>query len=234
MNRLMLMMGGSGVRFGADVPKQFVEVEGLPIFVYILDEYQKCDCIDEIIIVVHKDWIEDTGSWCEKRGITKCRVITAGGSTRSESIRNGLQAIKDAAQDDDVILFHDATHPYVDEPGTEKVIEAIRTYGGATLGEMQYDTVYRMDEKSNMIQKVEPRREIVAGASPEGFLFGDIYRIYMNTSEEDFERLTSAGAVALENDIPMKVIPTTALNLKITYQYDLEVFKSQVKARQQG
>ena len=43
---------------------------------------------------------------------------------------------------------------------------------------MLSDTVYRIDEESNMIQKVEPRREIVAGASPEGFLFGDIYRIY--------------------------------------------------------
>ena len=51
MNILMLMMGGSGTRFGADIPKQYVKVEGKPIFSYILKGYDDCDFIDAIVVV---------------------------------------------------------------------------------------------------------------------------------------------------------------------------------------
>ncbi len=58
MNILLLMMGGSGTRFGADIPKQFILVEEKPIFSYILNKYDKMDTIDEIIVISHKHWIE--------------------------------------------------------------------------------------------------------------------------------------------------------------------------------
>ena len=52
MNILMLMMAGSGTRFGAEIPKQFVLVEDRPVFSYILDGYNRCECIDKIVIEI--------------------------------------------------------------------------------------------------------------------------------------------------------------------------------------
>lgn len=65
MNRniLLLMMGGSGTRFGADIPKQYVPVEDVPIFAYILKKYAEMPEIDAITVVSHADWIDFVEEW---------------------------------------------------------------------------------------------------------------------------------------------------------------------------
>lgn len=228
MNIMMLMMGGTGTRFGADIPKQYILVNNKPIFAYILEGYQKCDFIDCIVVVSHKDWMDYVSEWKDKLNITKLEIITNGGDTRSESVRNGLVSIAESASDEDVILIHDATHPYVDEEGTKLVIEGVKKYGGATLGQCQYDTVYQMNEESRMLERVVPRRQIVSGASPEAFRFKDIYNIYINATKDELEAMTSAGAIALEHGIDMQVVPSNVLNLKITYKNDMDVFLQMV------
>lgn len=220
----MMMMGGSGTRLGADRPKQYIEIEGIPIFAYILKDYDKLDCIDEIVIISNDMWMDYVEEWIIKLKIEKPISITEGGKTRSHSVYNGLKAVLDKANDEDIVLFHDATHPYVDEKGTVEVIDAIKEYGGATLGALQFDTVYHMDE-NNFIDKVIPRQELVAGASPEGFTFGNIFPIYDNASDEELEQMTSAGAIALEYGIKMKTIPANVINLKITYPEDIITFE---------
>ncbi len=228
MNTVLLMMGGSGTRFGADIPKQYVKVDGRPIFSYILEGYNRLSCVDKIIVVSHADWIDYVGEIASDLGADKLYKIVSGGETRSESVKNGLIAAKEYSSDDDVILIHDATHPYVDEKGCEEVIEGVKEYGGATLAQFNYDTVYRMDD-DHILERIEPRFNIVAGASPEAFTFGRIYDIYMNSPKEELEQMTSAGAIALRHGIRMKVVRANVLNLKITYQDDMNLFTKLVK-----
>ena len=227
MNYLLLMMGGKGTRLGADRPKQYIEIDGIPIFLYILRSYNQLECIDEIVIVSNEMWIDYVEKWINNLEIKKPISIVSGGKTRSHSVYNGLKAIADKASDDDIVLLHDATHPYVDEDGTKKVIEAIKEYGGATLGAYQYDTVYRMNDEG-FITEVIPRQELVAGASPEGFKFSEIFPIYDDADDEELEQMTSGGAIALEHGIKMKTIECNVINLKITYPHDLEIFKKTI------
>ena len=181
--------------------------------------------MDRIVIVTHKNWIDFVEEWKIKIRADKLCAIVAGGSSRSESVKNGLIAIKDFAAEDDVVLLHDATHPYLDEPGTSQIIDAVKEFGGATLGQRQYDTMYQMNEETNMLERVVKRETIVSGASPEAFRFGELHRIYMEASEEELNSMTSAGAIALHYGIPMKVISTNLINLKITYKDDFETLK---------
>ena len=231
MNILLLMMAGSGRRFGADIPKQFVEVDGKPVFSYILKGYDKCSLVDQIVVVTHPDWVDFVEEWKQRLGICKLFAIVPGGDTRSESVRNGLIAAYPLGEQDEkaVVLIHDATHPYVDEEGTRLVIEAVHQYGGATLGERQYDTVYQIDAETELLECVVPRQKIVAGASPEAFFFRDLYKIYMESTREEMEKMTSAGAIALHHGIKMKSVDANVINLKITYKNDMEGFKALVK-----
>jgi len=224
MNHVLLMMGGSGTRFGAAIPKQFVEVEGQPVFSYVMDKYDRFNKIDSIVLVCHADWVDYANEWAAKLGIAKYAGAVLGGATRSESVKNGLRRLSEYAADDDIVLIHDATHPYLDEGSTADAIAATEKLGAATLGRKQFDTVYRTDLDGNLVAVV-PREEIVSGASPELFKFGAIHRIYEETPEEELELYTSAGAIALANNIPMKVIPTDYVNLKITYRHDMELFE---------
>ena len=222
------MMAGSGVRFGADIPKQYVEVKDRPVFSYILQGYNKLDFVDAIAVVANPDWFDLILDWKDKLKADKMIAPIAGGATRSESVKNGLDGISGIAGDDDVVLIHDATHPYVDAEGTREVMEAVREFGGATLGQYQFDTVYQIDEDTDLLEKVVPRKKIVSGASPEGFLYGDIHRIYTNSTEEELESMTSAGAIAIAHDIKMKVVKTKLINLKITYPPDMDTFRQLV------
>ncbi len=221
----MLMMGGSGTRMGAARPKQFIEIEGKPVFWYIVRGYADIGEIDNICIVSHADWIPYVRDAVKDIAFHGKLLIAAGGDNRSQSIRNGLRAIEGFSEDADVVMMHDATHPYVDRDGTLSIIQAVKDYGGATLGARQYDTCYRMDGEM-MLVNVIPRQEIVSGASPEAFRFGDLKRIYFEASDEELASMTSAGAIALAHQIPMKVVPTRILNLKLTYPEDLELFKA--------
>ncbi len=225
MNILLLMMGGVGSRFGADRPKQFVLFHNRPIFSYIAEGYDQVPQIDRMVIVSHASWMDYVQEWCQKLQLKTPYAVVAGGETRSESVLNGLRAAKAFAAEGDVVLLHDATHPYVDADGTCKVIDGVKQYGGATLATFQYDTTYQMDEETHLLELVTPRRKMVTGASPEAFLLGELLDIYEKTSPDDFEKLTSGGAIALANGITMQVIETHVLNLKITYKPDMELFE---------
>lgn len=224
MNTLLMMMGGSGTRFGADIPKQYILINDAPVFYHILKKYLTCPEIDQIIIVSHKDWIPYVEEQVQKLAPAIPCMVTAGGATRSESVKNGLCLANSNGNSDDVVLIHDATHPYVDSENLSKIIEAVKECGGATLGGSQYDTMYETTTES-FLKRVIPRQYVVSGASPEAFRLGDLYHIYCNASQEELEQMTSAGAIALAHGIPMKVIPSNVLNLKITHPDDMRLFR---------
>ncbi len=223
MNIMLLMMGGTGTRFGKDRPKQYTLIDERPLFSYITQRADQTPSIHRLVVVSHGDWLDYVRQWCEKTVLRLPWEVVAGGDTRSGSVLNGLRALEGVAAADDVVLIHDATHPYLDPEGVALVAEAVRECGGATLASKNYDTVYRTDAQG-FLEKVEPRDLIVAGASPEAFRFGAIYDIYRNATPEELASMTSAGAIALAHGIPMKVIPTPVLNLKITYEHDMDLF----------
>lgn len=218
----ILMMGGIGSRTKLTIPKQFVEIKGRPIFSFILEEMEKSDAIDSIIIVSTENYIDFTRMWCEKLGCKKVYSIVPGGDCRSKSVLNGLEKASEVATDESIIMLHDTTHPYVDNQGMQDLIEAVNEYGGATLGQRQYDTCYEIDE-NDMLVKVVPRERIVSGASPEAFKFKYIYPIYKNATKEELDAMTSAGAMALKHNIPMKICTLNSLNLKLTFKEDLDL-----------
>ena len=216
-------MGGAGSRFGATIPKQFTLVDNRPLFTYIAQKLSKLNIVHGIIIVVNPQWVDYTKEWVERINLSKILKIVHGGKSRSESVLNGLYALQEIAYNNDIVLMHDATHPYVDEEGTFQVIKMVEKYGSATLASLNYDTTYMMDT-DNIITEVIPRKQVIAGASPEGFLYKEIFDIYKNTPENELEKMTSVGAIALANNMQMKVVPTKILNLKITYPEDMELF----------
>lgn len=220
---LFLMMSGKGNRFKNKLPKQYTLVDNNPIFIHILNDLLCLDEIDSIICITNPDYYDYTNKAIDDSCIQKNKVsVTVGGSSRNESIINGMNYVDKIIKDDDIVLIYDVTHPFVDMEGIIEVIKAVSECGMATLAEYQHDTVYEMDPKTNNIVGVIPRERVVVGASPEGFTYKILKEIYLNKSDEELEKITCAGAMAINNNMIVKAIKTKKINLKITYKDDFD------------
>ena len=224
-NYFLYMMGGIGSRFNADKPKQFLDVRGKPVYLRFLETVESFDLIDGVVIVCQKDWIYFVKKDIERLGLKKILSIVPGGSSRSLSVKNGLLCLKQFANNDDVVLIHDATHPFIDKKQTVKLVEEIQKKGAGSLANFVFDTAYIKGDDNRLAKNID-RRTLAIGASPEGFKFGLIYSIYVNSSDEYLSNMTSSGALMADNNVKMVFVETKYPSIKITYPIDLKVYES--------
>ena len=126
MNIALLTAAGVGSRMKNDVPKQFLHVKNKPLIVHTLEQFQKHPSIDHIIIVTLPAWIEVIKAYSKEFNITKLKWIVEGGSTGQESIRNGLETLKEAGlSDEDVVMIHDGNRCNI---SAELVSDSISVY----------------------------------------------------------------------------------------------------------
>ena len=221
-NILLLMMGGIGSRFGADIPKQFIEVKGKPIYAYIINAYDKSEVVDKMVVVCNPDWFEYASNQINVLNLNKPIKLVKGGKTRSTSVKNGVMSLRSIAKEEDYVLIHDATHPYLDVEAVKKALDMMTDYDGVTICQNEYDTCYNIDGP-NIISEI-PKTKVVSGASPEIFRYGDVLNMCTKPPEESIEKMTSIGALALENGLRIGAVPTSILNIKITLPEDLVLF----------
>jgi len=221
---VVYMMGGIGSRFNADKPKQFVNVKGKPVFLRFLETIQGFEYVDGIIVVCQKDWIDFVKQIIEKEKLLKVISVVPGGSTRSQSVKNGLFYLRKIANDNDVVLIHDATHPFIDKIKTIELIEKIKEYGAGSLANYVFDTAYIKDSEGRLLSNID-RKTLAIGASPEGFRFGLIYNIFSSSTDKYLDSMTSTGALMADNNIQMVFVETKFPALKITYPDDLKTYE---------
>ena len=129
MNYAIILSGGVGSRLGANLPKQYLDINGKTILSYCLETFEFHQSIDKIVVVAAKEYHSLVLSEVNKYGIKKFFCITEAGESRQHSILNGLTAIKELAKDlsdKDVVLIHDGVRPNV----TKAVIDACLDFDG--------------------------------------------------------------------------------------------------------
>ncbi len=113
MNIAAILAGGVGNRFGAGIPKQFVEVLGKPIIAYTIEPFDKHPDVDAILVVCVKPYMDYIWELKRKYGFKKLIWVTEGGATFQESMMNGVAFLKDKAKADDTVLFHFGASPFI-------------------------------------------------------------------------------------------------------------------------
>lgn len=116
MNYALIFAGGTGKRMNnGTLPKQFMELDGKPILIYTLENFEKHPAIKGIILVCLESYIPLAKQLINRFHITKIMDVIPGGSTGQESIRNGLFKLNELVSDDAVVLVHDGVRPLDDE-----------------------------------------------------------------------------------------------------------------------
>ena len=224
MNIAIILSGGTGTRLGADIPKQYIELNGRMIISYCLECFEACGAIDAIWVVADPAWQETI---TEER-FTKIKGFSRPGATRQLSIVSGLEDVRRFAKEDDIVIIHDAARPLVSEELLLRLIDATASHQGAMPVLPMKDTVYYSNDGQSVDSLLE-RKCIYAGQAPEAFKFGAYYNANKKLSEEQMLKINGSTEPAILADMDVAMVEGEEDNFKITTKEDLSRFEQKLQ-----
>lgn len=216
---------GSGARFGSEVPKQYLELAGKPMIFHALAALCRCDRIAAVWVVLSPgdEWWASF-DWSPLGD--KLRVLYCGGSTRAETVANGLEAITHEAGDADWVLVHDAARPCLSQ---EMLIALCKELDadpvGGLLAVPVADTLKRADAEQR-ITATQSRDGMWQAQTPQMFRYGLLRKVLEGNSAVTDE----AGAVEAHGLQP-RLVRADSTNLKVTFPADLRLAELILQAR---
>lgn len=228
MNIALLLSGGTGTRLGSDIPKQYIEVSGRPIFSYCLETLTFHPQIDAVQIVAAPMWQEEISKW-EKSSLDKSvwtekfGGFSLPGENRQMSIFHGLEDIRKYAKDTDYILIHDAARPLLSMKQITDCLNGAAGHDGAMPVLPMKDTVY-YSRNGHKVEELLDRGKIYAGQAPEVFVLGAYYRANSQLLPEKILKINGSTEPAIMAGLDIVMIPGDERNFKITTKGDLERF----------
>jgi 2-C-methyl-D-erythritol 4-phosphate cytidylyltransferase len=221
MNFAIILSGGIGSRMGMNIPKQYMEVQGVPLFLYSVDLFFNRIDIDSIIIGVADEWKNYVK---EKTKKYESKISFAqSGETRQLSIYNALKEIASMGGDfNDIVVIHDAARPLISNDIVDACISGIKKEGfdGVLPVLPVKDTIYVSTDGISVTDLLN-RRELYAGQSPESFLFGKYLQLHENLSLEELSKMNGSTEIAYKGNLHIKLIKGSEVNFKITTPQDL-------------
>lgn len=224
MNIALILAGGSGVRLGADVPKQYIEVKGKTVITYCLEVFGAHPSVDAIQIVAHEEWRERISKQMTKTILDKFMGFSAPGSNRQYSIFHGLRDIVQYAKKTDVVIVHDAARPLVSASLLTSCVNMCKEHDGVLPVLPMKDTVYLGDGRQ--ITSLLEREKVYAGQAPEAFVLGKYYEANERLLPDRIGQINGSTEPAIMAGMDIAMIPGEEGNFKITTQADLERFKA--------
>jgi 2-C-methyl-D-erythritol 4-phosphate cytidylyltransferase len=157
---VVIVAAGSGRRMRQAVRKQWLEIQGQPLFVHVCVRFARFGC-DSFVIVSHPDELRQVHEAVQAAGLPARVRVTSGGTTRQSSVWAGLQCTSRPW-----VAIHDAARPFVRYQDFEAVVCAARRAGAATLGQPAHDTLKRVSTESDRHEGTQDNAKDVA-AEPE-------------------------------------------------------------------
>lgn len=220
-----LLAGGTGKRMkSANIPKQFLDLNGKPVIIRTIENVQKFSFIDEVIIAMHRDWHEYFAELLQtyQNDIDiDSLVIVDGGDERIDSIQNSVDCIKDP-QSNDIIIIHDAVRPFIEENVMKDCVDKALIYG-ASLATIPAQDTMLYSQNGELVEDIPVRAHLFNGQSPDAIRLVDFINALNSLTDE--QRKSNFGTVQISRLGGLKVymVESSALNMKITTDSDLEI-----------
>jgi 2-C-methyl-D-erythritol 4-phosphate cytidylyltransferase len=203
----IIVAAGSGSRFKSDTPKQFLKINGKPVIVHTIDRFQSAPSVDAIVLVLAADQTLDTLEF------SKVSKVVAGGPTRAESVRIGL----DAADGADIVAVHDGARPLVTVDEIQRTIAKAKETGAACLVAPVTDTIksIRGDEIADTLDRTKLRRAL----TPQAFHIDVLRKAFAGVDLTD--SVTDECYLVEKLGHPIAIVEGSSRNIKITHPEDL-------------
>jgi 2-C-methyl-D-erythritol 4-phosphate cytidylyltransferase len=218
-NYAIIVAGGTGSRMKGEVPKQFLLLNGKPVILFSIESFYAFDPSIEIILVIHPDYLVFWEQLARELKIIIPFRVVAGGETRFNSVKNGLNAIKEEG----LVAVHDAARPVINAEFIANLFSAASTYGSALPVVPVTDTIRIIDGDTSHQQD---RTFLRAIQTPQVFRVSELQRAYTQPYEPNF---TDDGSVMESAGFPVHLAEGRLGNIKITHLEDIALAEVLIK-----
>jgi len=215
------LFGGTGERFGAPYPKQFVKLGDEPMLIVTLRELSRCVDIDEIYVVAEPSSRSDTYNLIVAKQIKKIKAILVGGPTRQDSARLALEFLKKSGTpNDSLVMIADGDRPCVDPELVHRCFLAAEEVGASVAAIPMSESVL-MSKDGKVVDEYLNRDTVYTVQTPQTFHFSTIYRAHMKFQKK---MVTDDASLVAKLGKPIAIVMGSRDNVKITVPDDVKAY----------
>ncbi len=221
MNYAVICAGGKGERMGEGKNKIFIRLKDKEIIARTLKVFEETEKINGIVVSASLGDIKEIEKIVGREGITKVKAVIKGGEKRQDSVYNGIKKAKEFAEENDVVLIHNAANPFVEKETIEKCIEEAHEFGASVAAQKVKDTIKRVNEDL-IVKETLNRKELWQMQTPQAIVFHIAVKAFQKAEEENFYGTDDVQLVERIHG-KVKIVECSYENIKITTQEDLEL-----------
>lgn len=220
MNTIVIIpAAGIGQRFDEHIPKQFFDLNGIPILIRTLKTFDLISAISKIVLVLDPEWQSFIENKIFKFKVNKTTVFVKGGKERQDSVANAL--FSNHLSNAEIVLIHDAVRPLFSVDLCQRIIRETEKYNAVIPAIKPTDTIKLID-KNNFVQKTLKRSILRNVQTPQGFKKDILIKAYKNAKAKELLFTDDASLVESIGQ-KVKIIDGEITNIKITTLYDLQI-----------
>ncbi len=223
---VVIVAAGKGTRLQSELPKPFLSIAGSPILVHTLRRFAPIEAIRRMVVVVAaerealcQEVLHTHGPWPQP--IT----VVHGGAERQDSVRNGLAALETQCE---VVVIHDAARPFISVEVIQRSIDAATEAGSAVVATPVRDTIKRADAQ-HTIRETVSRQDLWLAQTPQTFQV-EVIRAAHRWAQQRGMAGTDDASLVEQMGRPVRIVPSDALNFKITTPDDLALAQAVLQA----
>lgn len=228
-NSAIIVAAGVGKRMNSNKTKQLMEVCKMPIIARTVKQFEKCKYIDEIILVCRKDEFGEIGEIIKKYKFKKITHVVSGGSTRQQSVLNGLAYVDKQSE---FVSIHDGARCLITPEMIEQVCISAYRFGGASACCCARDTM-KIADKGGFISGEDIDRSTVRHAQTPQIFRTDIYRAAAYSAKDDGFAATDDNSLVTRAGFKVFLCDTGDENIKITTPADIRIAEGILKHREE-
>ncbi len=217
---------GRGERFGGTVPKLLVPLRGRPLVSYPLEILDRVDEVEAIVVVAPADAVGAVQDLARQAGLRKVASVVPGGDDRQASVACGLAALPRGPE---VVLVHDGARPFLSPSLVRAVAEAAARDGGATAAVPVDDTVKQ--GRDGWMRGSVDRAGLYRLQTPQAFRRALLEQAHQEAARAGV-RATDDASLVERLGHPVRLVPGTPVNLKVTFPEDLALAEAVLRGRE--
>lgn len=230
-NIALIIAGGVGSRMNNAIPKQFLTVNDKPIIAYTLEKFQKHPSIDVIAVVCLKGWEAILQSYATQYQVTKLKHVVSSGESGQESIKNGITELGKFYAGDSFVLVHDAIRPNVSSDIISSCLSTARQYGNSISCIPCNEAMLVTDDCGVSADKSFNREVLKRTQTPQAFHLSELSDLHKQAEERGIRNSVASCTLMVELGRKVYFSLGSELNLKITTQDDLDIFKALLQSK---